>query len=206
MTGSRRYKPKLGFDIRIKKDDEPKKKPQVSTTTCSVKGCDQEARAKVPKTKGDEEGAWLCAEHLRIRNERWNFFAGMTPAEIERYRIEALTGHRPTWRLGERAAEKRAKGAPRTYSAEYTDGFGFFGDGPDAPVRPVKKTILTKLQLDSLEVLNLEEGATLQDVKARYKELVKRFHPDANGGDRTTEERLKQVINAYRCLAAAKLG
>ena len=54
-------------------------------------------------------------------------------------------------------------------------------------------------------MLNLEENATLHDIKARYKELVKRFHPDANGGDRGTEERLRQVIRAYGHLRATGL-
>ena len=49
----------------------------------------------------------------------------------------------------------------------------------------------------SLDTLNLEPAATLQDVKQRFKELVKRFHPDANGGDRGAEENLRQVIKAY---------
>ena len=53
------------------------------------------------------------------------------------------------------------------------------------------------MQLASLEALNLEATATLQDVKTRFKELVKRFHPDANGGDRGAEENLRQVIKAY---------
>jgi len=61
------------------------------------------------------------------------------------------------------------------------------------------------MQLDALAVLNLEETATLHDIKARYKELVKRFHPDANGGDRGTEERLRQVIRAYGHLRATGL-
>jgi DnaJ-class molecular chaperone len=56
-----------------------------------------------------------------------------------------------------------------------------------------------------LDVLGLGETATLQEVKSRYKELVKRFHPDANGGDRGAEERLKQVIKAYAVLRASGL-
>ena len=60
----------------------------------------------------------------------------------------------------------------------------------------------SKGQLDALAILNLEESATLQEIKSRYKELVKRFHPDANGGNRGTEERLKQVIKAYGHLRA----
>jgi DnaJ-class molecular chaperone len=57
--------------------------------------------------------------------------------------------------------------------------------------------------LDALDALGLEEAATLSQVKARYKELVKRFHPDTNGGDRGKEERLKQVIRAYGHLRAS---
>jgi DnaJ-class molecular chaperone len=53
------------------------------------------------------------------------------------------------------------------------------------------------MQQTSLDTLGLEATATLQDVKARFKELVKRYHPDANGGDRGAEERLRQVIKAY---------
>ena len=62
---------------------------------------------------------------------------------------------------------------------------------------PFAERALTKMQRTSLETLNLEASATLQEVKARFKELVKRFHPDANGGDRGAEERLRQVIKAY---------
>ena len=61
------------------------------------------------------------------------------------------------------------------------------------------------MQIRALELLNLDASATLHEIKARYKELVKRFHPDANGGDRGAEERLKQVIKAYGVLRAAGL-
>ena len=40
-------------------------------------------------------------------------------------------------------------------------------------------------------------------IKARYKELVKRLHPDANGGDRSSETRLQDVIVAYKTLMSA---
>ena len=63
----------------------------------------------------------------------------------------------------------------------------------------------TYIQALALDVLNLEAGASLHQIKARYKELVKRFHPDANGGDRGAEERLKRVIQAYAVLRASGL-
>jgi DnaJ-class molecular chaperone len=64
---------------------------------------------------------------------------------------------------------------------------------------------MTGVQERALDVLNLDPTATLHEIKARYKELVKRFHPDANGGDRGAEERLKQVIKAYGVLRASGL-
>ena len=64
---------------------------------------------------------------------------------------------------------------------------------------------MTRLQIQALDTLRLAHGATLIEIKARYKELVKRFHPDANGGDRGAEERLKQVIKAYGVIRASGL-
>ena len=62
---------------------------------------------------------------------------------------------------------------------------------------------MTRLQIMAMDTLQLAHNATLIEIKARYKELVKRFHPDANGGDRGAEERLKQVIKAYGVLRAS---
>ena len=58
----------------------------------------------------------------------------------------------------------------------------------------------------SLTALNLTPEASLNEVKQRYKELVKRYHPDVNGGDRSAEERLAQVIRAYNVLKKSNFG
>jgi DnaJ-class molecular chaperone len=52
----------------------------------------------------------------------------------------------------------------------------------------------------ALETMGLEAGATTAEVKARFKLLVKRHHPDANGGDRSSEDRLVEIIQAYNYL------
>jgi DnaJ-domain-containing protein 1 len=189
------YTPKFGFDIRI---SSPTRKPKVKKPEpqrCQKAGCLGAAEARVPKDRDSmDERVWLCREHLRAHNESWNFFAGMSDDEIRRHTVEALTGHRPTWPLG-----KRGAGGPKHAGANFhvEDGYAVF-DGDAEPVKPAPKVRrLTKAQSDALIILNLEETATLQEAKARYKELVKRFHPDANGGDRGSEERLKQVIKAF---------
>ncbi|HUO98376.1 MAG TPA: J domain-containing protein [Rhizomicrobium sp.] len=192
------YSPRFGRDIRIKPDvvHAPK------TRACAVKGCEGEGAYRVPKSR-DQLSAyiWLCLAHAREHNEKWDYFAGMSEAEIRRFQEEAVIGHRPTWPLGKRAAG--IPGGHGQYHIE--DGFAFADELKEAhqPRRPVR--VVTRLQRQAFDVLNLDSSATLNEIKARYKELVKRFHPDANGGDRGTEERLKQVIKAYGVLRASGL-
>jgi hypothetical protein len=197
------YKPRFGFDIRIHPD--PPRRPTVAKI-CAMPGCSGAAELRAPRSRYNlEDRQWLCREHLREHNQRWNYFAGMTNEEIERFCLDAITGHRPTWRLGERTAMHREKDRNRAgnayWSYRFDDGFAVFEEAAE-PAAPRRPTRLTKGQLDALATLNLEEGASLHEVKARYKELVKRFHPDTNGGNRGTEERLRLVIRAYGHLRA----
>ena len=202
------YKPKFGYDIRI--HPELSKRAETAVRACAITGCRDAAELKVPKDRRNlEDRHWLCREHLREHNQRWNFFAGMSDEEIASYCLDALTGHRPTWPLGKRSAGvrgERSRETPRSgyWNYQFEDGFSIFEEAAE-PSLPPKPSRLTKGQLDALAILNLEETATLQEIKARYKELVKRFHPDTNGGDRGSEERLKQVIRAYGHLRATGL-
>jgi DnaJ-domain-containing protein 1 len=166
-------------------------------------GCTENAEWRVPKAVEDmDERVWLCRSHLRAHNEKWNFFKGMSEQEIERHCLEAALGHRPTWPMGWRAAG--AVGAKQAKHRNYAfdDGFAIFEEEGSRPAPPPRQPVLTKGQMDALEALGLEAAATLSEIKARYKELVKRFHPDTNGGDRSKEERLRQVIRAYGHLRA----
>jgi hypothetical protein len=199
------YKPKFGYDIRI--SPATSKKRPVTQRPCASAGCREPGEVHVPKSRNNlDDRHWLCRDHLREHNRRWDFFADMSDADIERFCLDALTGHRPTWPLGKRAAAvtgSRPREAPQGWTRQVDDGFAVLEEAEPAPVK--KASRLTKGQLDALAILNLEETAALHEIKARYKELVKRFHPDANGGDRGTEERLKQVIKAYGHLRATGL-
>jgi hypothetical protein len=181
-------------DIRIK----PEVKPVMQGTRgCEMPSCMEPGTHRVAKSRerlGDH--IWVCLAHARAHNESWDFFSGMSEREIEAFRIDAVTGHRPTWPLGKRSARVhtgkfRVDDHLKTFTDEETST-------PRAPERK-----LTGLQRAALDTLHLGERASLHEIKARYKELVKRFHPDANGGDRGAEERLKQVIKAYGVLRAA---
>ncbi len=191
-------------DIRIKPDGARAQPAKAAVRPCDRAGCKEEGAFKVTRSRDQlGEYIWLCLGHAREHNESWDYFAGMDEKAIESFRNDALTGHRPTWPLGKRAARMQN---PFGGGFGVEDGHGTFEkDTETTPhVRRPERT-LTRLQTQALDTLQLEAGATLIEIKARYKELVKRFHPDANGGDRGAEERLKQVIKAYGVLRASGL-
>jgi len=187
------------FD-RIRVKPEKDRRPKTGAPVCEWVGCSEKATHRAPKGRGREDEHWrYCLNHVREYNQSYNFFAGMSDAAVMAYQKDAITGHRPTWKMG------TGKGAARPdFSAFGTraDPFGLFGEGLRAEqqaraeaARPVRNA-----ERKALDTLGLEVGATAQQVKARFKELVKRHHPDANGGDRSTEDRLVEIIQSYNYL------
>ena len=190
------------MDIRIKPEGKRPAKVEQETRPCAVKDCTKPGLCRVPKSREDlSEYLWLCTGHARIHNESWDFFKGMDNGQIQKFREDAILGHRPTWALGKRAARAKNGQGPN-----FQDSYAVLGDEDEdgAKVRRPERQ-LTRLQIMAMDTLQLAHNATLIEIKARYKELVKRFHPDANGGDRGAEERLKQVIKAYGVLRASGL-
>ncbi|MBV9904351.1 MAG: J domain-containing protein [Alphaproteobacteria bacterium] len=197
-------KARFKHDMRIKPDQPKKVEPDEKLRPCARPGCEGEGNFKVTRSRERlGEYIWLCLDHAREHNESWDFFRGMDEKDIESFRNEAITGHRPTWPLGKRAARMQNPFG-RTFGVQ--DGYGTFEKDADSTPQPRRpERTLTRLQVQALDTLHLAPNATLIEIKARYKELVKRFHPDANGGDRGAEERLKQVIKAYGVLRASGL-
>jgi len=188
-------------DIRIK--PEKARAREVETRMCEAPDCIKAGNCRVPRSPNNlNEHYWYCAAHARAHNESWDYFKGMGDEDIRRFKEEALTGHRPTWPLGKRAAKARMGQTP--LGGVHDSHAVFDGDDDTATVRRPERH-LTRLQIMAMDTLQLAHNATLIEIKARYKELVKRFHPDANGGDRGAEERLKQVIKAYGVLRASGL-
>ncbi|MBI1213173.1 MAG: DnaJ domain-containing protein [Alphaproteobacteria bacterium] len=189
-------------DFRVKKNQVIK-----HPRRCDKPGCENGGEFRAPKDRQNlRDYYWFCLDHVREYNQAWDFFKDMKPDQIEAYQRAALTGLRPTWKLGMQGQPEAPNPKLKFFfKGAFVDPFILFEDGPAAPGPSVKERPqngkaggkLTKMQLASLDTLNLEPTATLQEVKQRFKELVKRFHPDANGGDRGAEENLRQVIKAY---------
>ena len=133
----------------------------------------------------------------------------MSDDAIAKYQKEDLTGHRPTWKMGsiggERGEAKRTSRGRRGSGWAADDPFGLFdrvARAGQAKPSPERRKVLNA-QRRALDVLGLEADAQRADIKAKFKVLVKRHHPDANGGDRTSEDRLREIIQAYNYLKSA---
>ena len=190
--------------IRVKPGED--RRLQADRPCCDWPECANAATHRAPKGRNREREYWrFCLDHVREYNQSYNFFAGMSDDAVARYQKDAMTGHLPTWRIGMVGGGGRAKGKNgRPYSAgDADDPFGIFRDiGPEHPKAETERRTIRNAERKALHSLGLEEGASRLDIKARFKELVKRHHPDANGGDRGSEEKLREIIEAYNYLKA----
>jgi hypothetical protein len=181
---------------------------------CQWKGCGRPAPYRAPMGRGkDGEYFAFCMDHVRAYNASYNYFDGMSDAEVTDFQKDAMTGHRPTWKIGANSWAHGTREGARAQEGTGTSGFraadphGLFRHRAyrmreefserQRPLRPIERK--------SLEALHLSEAATKAEIKARFKELVKRHHPDANGGDTRSEDKLREIIQAYNYLKQSGL-
>jgi DnaJ-domain-containing protein 1 len=164
---------------------------------CDVPGCPHDGEYRAPKSRDSlREYFWFCLDHVRAYNAAWDFYKGMSPGQIEAHMRDDTGWQRPTWPLG-----RLGGGIPEEdLIADRLDILGAAGlrqgrnggraAGPGGQAAPADLR-------QPLDTLGLEWPVSLDEVKSRYKELAKRNHPDANGGDRAAEERFKTINLAY---------
>jgi len=163
---------------------------------CDHPECAAAGEYRAPKDRDRlREYFWFCLDHVRQYNLSWNYFEGMNEREIEHIRRRDTVWERPTWRLG---------GAMPHRVRDYFDLFE--EDGAEERRASERKSHPMTAEEQALAVLDLAGPVTLPEIKARYKELVKRHHPDTNGGDKEAEERLKLINQAYTTLKTTLLA
>ena len=171
---------------------------------CVHPGCKLQATHRAPKGR-QHEGQYhrFCLAHVQEYNKTYNYFAGMKDADVSAYQKDAITGHRPTWTLG-----VNNKGEHLNVEPAMQDPFGMFNQARRARTAPEepKKPRVGRVAAKAFETLGLDENSEKDAIRARYKVLVKRLHPDANGGDRSREDKLREIINAYNTLKSAGLA
>jgi DnaJ domain len=187
---------------------EPETPPQ--PTHCQHPECNLPGVYRAPKSRKQlNEYFWFCLDHVREYNKAWDYYAGMSQAEIERQVRNDVVGQRPTWPLGKWGSHG-PRGRPHTvHSAFVPDDVKEALNGAQAKEQRERETRRRNARLSkedqALAVLELTAPVTMQEIRTRYRTLVKKLHPDANGGDKSAEERLKVVNQAYSTLKAAAL-
>ncbi|MEX2643367.1 MAG: J domain-containing protein [Acetobacterales bacterium] len=168
--------------------------------SCAWPGCSEDGSYRAPRSRRREDGFHaFCLAHVRDYNAAWDFFAGMTPEQIAAYRNEDVTWHRPTWRLGAPGGGGGSwiRDDLDVFAAAFGVDGSVHGTDPQRAERPMKPG-----ERAALKLFGLDQHASLHDIKVRYKQLAKRYHPDATGGDKRSEDRFKAVTRAYRYLLA----
>jgi hypothetical protein len=200
------------FDrIRVKPDLD--RRPRTDLPVCQWPKCAAAATHRAPKGRLRASEYWrFCLDHVREYNNSYNFFAGMSDDAIMKYQKDDITGHRPTWKMGTIGSAGSRRRNPRRKPGDATgwaaddpfDLFGAMGESRPGHARPAAESRkVLNAQRRALDVLGLEGDAKRADIKARFKVLVKRHHPDANGGDRGSEAQLREIIQAYNYLKSA---
>ncbi len=198
--------------IRIKPD--PEVLARRGSPRCDWADCEAAGTHPAPKGRGHEgEYHRFCIDHVRLYNKSYNYFSGLAAPDGAAFHEEVVTGHRPTWTMSSNPAAAGARHhaddfeIPKSWTRRSGDPRIQFGRAArfraEFRAPPIRRKPLEKKALDTLD---LPEAAEADAIRARYKELVKRHHPDANGGDRSSEGRLQEIINAYKLLRAAGLA
>lgn len=164
---------------------------------CAVPGCRAPGEFKAPLQPAnfDGPGSWrfLCLEHVREHNSKYNFFEGMSPDEITEAQSPIAGWDRAT------RAFAHAGSDPAPSWSDFADPLEAIS-GRFRRKHNEDTTRFSRHERRALSILGLGEDADLKAVRSSYSKLVRRFHPDRNGGDRSHEGRLGEVIEAYQTL------
>jgi len=167
--------------------------PEVPPRPCEHEGCLTPGEFRAPRDRSLRGWHWFCLAHVREYNARWDYYRGMSPSEIEDNLRSDSGWQRPTWplgRLGTRLDPERLR-----------DPLGMLRDAlPEPGPRRRRESEVPPELRAAIELLGVTWPLDQAALRAKYKELAKRYHPDLNGGDRGAEERLKDINRAYSLL------
>ncbi len=184
------------------KSEKWKGRIEGATEHCGAAGCAEPGEFRAPLSPGDFDGPgrwhYLCLEHVRVHNMRYNYFAGMSSEEIT-----AAQSPIAGWERTSRPFASLGGDPPPAWSD--------FSDPLDAIAARFRHDVargvvdrFTVGEREALKVMGLKDDVDRLALRQRYSELVRRFHPDRNGGDRSLEAKLGKVIAAYQTLKGAR--
>lgn len=175
---------------------EESKRKDPSLRPCEIPGCPYIGDHRAPYSQDElTRYRWFCLPHVREYNAGWDYFSGMHTAQIEDFMKDAMLGHRPTWKINQQKLTEE-----NLEAALHDMLHGRKRGAKDEKRRRAQTLAQNEEEQQALAVLGIEGEVTLQDIKKKYKLLVKKHHPDVNPGDKRAEERFKRITKAYHDL------
>ena len=180
-------------------DDESVKKP--NTRCCDIDGCNEDGLFRAPRDRNLSSYYTFCQKHVSDYNRAWNFFDGMSDADVQNHVYSSLFGDRPTWKY-----------APnRNMEDDLRDkAFGFRNADHAERVEAEKERRRRERMInpqtpegEAMQIMELSPPLSMDALKSQYKKLAKQYHPDVNKNDPEAEEKLKDINMAYTVLRLA---
>lgn len=192
----------FGFDMSV--SSAKKKNPrgrrgmsgasETSTRNCEHPGCEEAGKYRAPRAPDVlDEYLWFCKDHVREYNQKWSFFDGTTEAELNAQRSKDRVWERKTKPMSD--PEQRAwarlgiEDPHQVLGQNATRNPGKSANGHTRKLPPTERK--------AIEILEAKDHWTKPEIRKAYKALIKVLHPDMNGGDRSDEEKLQEVVWAW---------
>lgn len=205
----------LDYDISVSADKRRRARARgmkgetaAEARKCDWRGCSNAGLYRAPKSPQElHDYRWFCQDHIRDFNKSWNYFEDWSAEEMDAQRRADMAWERPTWKLGQKP--KRPEGPAGHADGQAWRRWGFqdpmevLGDngtinpGGRGEARAARKRMLPKNEQSALEILGCEAEQTKVEIRTRFRALVKDLHPDMNGGERSDEDRLRDVVWAW---------
>jgi hypothetical protein len=171
---------------------------------CEWPKCEVVGEHRAPRSRDDLNSfRWFCLDHIRLYNKSWNYYEGMSDKQVEADLRDDTSWNRPSWPFAGMEKSLNFKNSSPGID-DFGGAFSQSGDPEtESPAHPRHEP--DSQEAGAMAVLDLTPPVTADQIKRRYKELVKRYHPDANGGDKVAEEKFKQISLAYATLTSEHL-
>ena len=166
---------------------------------CDYDACFEHGKYKAPKSRIKlDDYFFFCLKHVTEYNKSWNFYKGLTVDQIELSMRKDIIWDRPSWPL---------KGDPSNIISQLNDfisgDYSLFEKDRDFqtfPKNEIKYENLTPEENKSISILGLSMPISVDEIKKKYKKLVKIFHPDVNDNNKEAEKQFKKINEAYKTL------
>lgn len=193
----------FGFDLSVSSAKKKKTRGkrgmsgafETSNRVCEHPACELPGQYRAPRSPDSlDDYLWFCKDHVREYNLKWNFFSGATEEEMDAQIEKDRVWGRGTKPFGKQSDEERA-----WQRLGIDDPHQVLGEkatqNPGKSITGTRRLPTTERR--ALEILEAKDHWTKIEIRKQYRSLIKVLHPDMNGGDRSDEDRLQEVVWAW---------